>query len=113
MKVFIRSQALGSHVDNELDMYKRMVQRSSSHPGRDAIRKLLDSFVVNGPDGEHRCLVHPPLWDSVRTVVQRNPTPRLPTPALRFVLKDLLLALDFLHNECQIIHTYWQAFTPQ
>ncbi|KAI1203127.1 kinase domain protein [Nemania serpens] len=105
LKVFIYSQALGGHVNNEIAMYKRMEQRASSHPGRGAVRTLLDSFRVNGPDGEHLCLVHPPLWESVANAVRRCLPPRLPTSGLRFVLKDLFLALEYLHKECQIVHT--------
>ncbi|KAJ8129413.1 hypothetical protein O1611_g4217 [Lasiodiplodia mahajangana] len=34
LKVFIRSQALGDRVENEIAMYKRMEQRAPSHPAR-------------------------------------------------------------------------------
>jgi hypothetical protein len=60
---------------------------------------------VDGPDGRHRCLVHAPLWESVLTFLHRNPVRRLPTPIVAFILKNLFLALDFLHAECEIIHT--------
>ncbi|PWY89146.1 hypothetical protein BO70DRAFT_285797, partial [Aspergillus heteromorphus CBS 117.55] len=65
---------------------------------------ILDSFDVAGPEDRHRCLVHPPLWESVLTFLHRNPIRRLPVPVLAFVLKRLFLALDYLHSECQIIH---------
>lgn len=96
---------MGQHLDDELDMYKRIERGSKNHPGRYAVRSLLDSFDLDGPDGQHRCLVHPPLWESVRTFLYRNPVRRLPVPVLAFVLKRLFLALDFLHTECKIIHT--------
>lgn len=83
---------------------KRMERGSKNHPGRSAVRSLLDSFDVDGPEDKHRCLVHPPLWDSVLTFLHRNPEQRLPAPVLAFVLKRLFLALDYLHTECQIIH---------
>lgn len=96
---------MGQQLDDELQMYKRMERGSKNHPGRSAVRSLLDSFDVNGPEDKHRCLVHPPLWDSVLTFLHRNPEQRLPAPVLAFVLKRLFLALDYLHTECQIIHT--------
>ncbi|KAG4429982.1 hypothetical protein IFR05_014532 [Cadophora sp. M221] len=83
----------------------RDLESSSKHPGRGAVRELLDSFNVAGPDGHHQCLVHPPLWESVLTFLHRNSVRRLPAPVLAFVLRRLFLALDFLHTECQIIHT--------
>ncbi|GAW18733.1 hypothetical protein ANO14919_082150 [Xylariales sp. No.14919] len=106
LKLFIHSASMGGQLDNELNMYKRMKERGSRfHPGRSAVRELLDSFDVEGPDGQHRCLVHPPLWDSVLTFLHRNPVRRLPKPVLAGVLQYVFLALDFLHNECSIIHT--------
>ncbi|KAI0099620.1 kinase domain protein [Nemania sp. FL0031] len=105
LKVFIRSQALGDHVDNEIAMYKRIDQRASSHPGRSAVRTLLDSFQVVGPEGDHLVLAHPPLWRSIEAAISRTSPRRLPAFGLRYVLKDLFLALEYLHDECQIIHT--------
>ncbi|KAI0532658.1 hypothetical protein GGR58DRAFT_159396 [Xylaria digitata] len=55
LKVFVYSQALGDHVNNGIAMYKRMEQCASSHPGRGAVRTLLYSFRVTGPDGERLC----------------------------------------------------------
>ncbi|BDD57202.1 hypothetical protein MAP00_002589 [Monascus purpureus] len=105
LKIFIKSVSMGQQLDDELQMYKRMERGPKNHPGRSAVRSLLDSFDVNGPEDKHRCLVHPPLWDSVLTFLHRNPEQRLPAPVLAFVLKRLFLALDYLHTECQIIHT--------
>lgn len=96
---------MGEQLENELSMYKRISRSWAKHPGRGAVRELLDSFDVIGPDGYHRCLVHPPLWESVLTFLHRNPVRRLPAPVLAFVLRRLFLALDFLHTECEIIHT--------
>jgi len=86
-------------------MYRRLTAASTPHPGRRSVRELLDSFEVIGPDGCHRCLVHPPLWESVLTFLFRNPLRRLPAPVLAVVLRHLFLALDFLRTECKIIHT--------
>ncbi|KAK4132164.1 hypothetical protein BT67DRAFT_444063 [Trichocladium antarcticum] len=82
LKVFIRSQAMGRAADHELNTYQHMarVSSASTHVGRKAVRTLLDSFQVAGPDGVHQCLVHPPLWDSVQQLIRRNPVERLPAP---------------------------------
>ncbi|KAL2871653.1 putative protein kinase [Aspergillus lucknowensis] len=104
LKIFINSASMGQQLDDELQMYKRIEKGSKNHPGCSAVRSLLDSFDVDGPEDKHRCLVHPPLWESVLTFLHRNPVQRLPSPVLAFVLKRLFLALDYLHTECQIIH---------
>ncbi|EXK83274.1 CMGC/SRPK protein kinase [Fusarium oxysporum f. sp. raphani 54005] len=105
LKLFINSQSMGQQLDNELEMYKRISAASSKHPGRSAVRELLDSFDVAGPDGSHRCLVHPPLWESIWTFLNRNPVGRLPPVVLAVTLRRLFLALDYLHTECEVIHT--------
>ncbi|KAL4874722.1 kinase-like protein [Aspergillus karnatakaensis] len=105
LKIFIQASSMGHQVDNELNMYKIMEQSSSTHPGRKVIRKLLDTFDIDGPQDQHRCLVHPPLWESVLAYLRRNPVERLPSPVLAVVLHRLFLALDYLHTECHIAHT--------
>ncbi|KAL4807996.1 kinase-like domain-containing protein [Aspergillus unguis] len=105
LKMFINSESMGQQLDDELNIYKHIERGSKSHPGRNAVRSLLDSFDVDGPEDKHRCLVHPPLWESVWTFLHRNPIRRLPVPVLAFVLRRLFLALDYLHTECQIIHS--------
>ncbi|KAK7513784.1 kinase-like domain-containing protein [Phyllosticta citriasiana] len=105
LKLFINSESMGSELDNELNVYKRIESAAKDHPGRSAVRSLLDSFDVDGPQGRHRCLVHPPLWESVLDIRHRNPVRRLPEPVVAFLLKRLFQALDFLHTECHVAHT--------
>lgn len=114
LKIFVNSAAMGQQLDDEYTMYRRLERGSNKHPGRVCVRSLLDSFDLNGPEGPHRCLVHPPLWDSLDTFLRRNPVMRLPVPILALVLRHLFLALDFLHTECQVIHTgmYLFSVTP-
>ncbi|KAF2171905.1 hypothetical protein M409DRAFT_63446 [Zasmidium cellare ATCC 36951] len=105
LKLFITSSSLGKHLDDEINIYRRLKKQTQVHPGRDAVRQLLDTFDIEGPDGQHRCLVHPPLWESALSFLHRNPIGRLPVPVLAFTLRRLFQALDFLHSECRVIHT--------
>lgn len=104
-KSFIRASSMGRQVDNELSRYRRMEQAPTAHPGRDVIRTLVDTFDIDGPQDKHRCLVHPPLWESVLAFLRRNPVERLPSAVIAVVLHRLFLALDYLYTECQIAHT--------
>ncbi|KAI9926764.1 hypothetical protein MW887_003859 [Aspergillus wentii] len=105
LKIFIKASCMGQQVDDELKMYRRMEQSAKGHPGRDAVRTLLDTFNIEGPKDKHQCLVHTPLFESVLTFLRRNPVEKLPSAVIAFVLYRLFLALDYLHTECQIIHT--------
>lgn len=104
LKIFVRTASLGSELSRELDAYRRLDQGPSSHLGRRAVRTLLDSFTISGPDGVHQCLVHPPLWDNVKTFLARNPIGRLPVPVLGIVMQQLFYALDYA-RQCRVIHT--------
>jgi serine/threonine-protein kinase SRPK3 len=106
LKLYVQSDFLGDELDTELDVYRRISKAPEHHPGRSAVRSLLDSFELNTSTGKsHRCLVHTPLWESALNLKHRNPIRRLPQPIIAFLLKRLFLALDFLHQECHVVHT--------
>lgn len=63
LKIFIKASSTGQQVDDELNMYRHMEQSSTTHPGRDVVRTLIDTFYIGGPQDKHRYLVHPPLWE--------------------------------------------------
>ncbi|KAF2215355.1 hypothetical protein CERZMDRAFT_110054 [Cercospora zeae-maydis SCOH1-5] len=75
LKVYINN----SEQHREPSVCRHISNVSSEHPGREHVRKLLDSFEIEGPHGKHICLGYEPLGNS--------------------------LALDFLHTEAGIIHT--------
>ncbi|KAL1909589.1 hypothetical protein Sste5344_004434 [Sporothrix stenoceras] len=107
VKVFARTADLGLQQNTEISVYQKIktVLDASSHPGRNAIRTVLDHFYLTGPAGEHQCLVHPPLWESARNVLYMNPIRRFPPMMMAMLLRQVFLALDFLHTECHLIHT--------
>lgn len=105
LKLFIHSNAMGHQLDNELNMYARIAAGPENRVGRRAVRTLVENFEINGPDGQHRCLVHPPLFESILDFLHRNPIRKLPAPVLAFTLQRTFQALDYLHTECHIIHT--------
>lgn len=96
---------MGDLAGHELALHRRVSRASGEHPGREVIRGLLDSFDVAGPDGSHSCLVHPPLWQDLQIYFWRSPQMRLTTSMVAVLLYRLFRALDFLHTNCQIIHT--------
>ncbi|KAM3423965.1 hypothetical protein BST61_g1358 [Cercospora zeina] len=105
VKLYIQSDCMSAQLSTELDVYRRIENAPKNHPGRSAVRTLLDSFKIEGPTGIHHCLVHTALWESVLDLKHRNPIQRLPVPVVAFVLKRLFHALDLLHSGCHIAHT--------
>ncbi|KAK3324416.1 kinase-like domain-containing protein [Cercophora scortea] len=101
LKVYTREGA-----DNdEFEMYGIISKANPSHPGYGHVRTALDRFVLQGPSGDHPCLVQKPMWDSWRDFLFRNPTHRFTEDLLKAGLTHVLLALDYLHTECKIVHT--------
>lgn len=66
---------------------------------------LLDSFEVAGPHGPHFCLVHTPLGMSLYDLKMRARDKVFSKDVLRSSVRQLLAALDYLHNEAHVIHT--------
>ncbi|RDW90045.1 uncharacterized protein DSM5745_01820 [Aspergillus mulundensis] len=65
LKIYVDAASMGQNVDHELKMYER-ISRGSKHPGRRAIRPLLDSFNIVGNEDKHQCLLHPPLFENIK-----------------------------------------------
>ncbi|KAE9371886.1 CMGC protein kinase [Stipitochalara longipes BDJ] len=101
LKVFTREG-----VDpEEFNIYKSLSAGIASHPGRRHVRTALDAFTIPRQGGDHKCLVQKPMWDSFKDLLNRNPTHRFTKVLLRAGLSQVLLALDYLHSECKLVHT--------
>ncbi|KAL5328972.1 hypothetical protein ACEPPN_002481 [Leptodophora sp. 'Broadleaf-Isolate-01'] len=70
---------------------------------------LLDSFDITTATGSHICMVHKPLGLRISDFQALIPGGKLPQDILKLTLKHVLLALEFLHSECNLAHTDIQA----
>ncbi|GAV55070.1 hypothetical protein ZYGR_0AS03930 [Zygosaccharomyces rouxii] len=118
-----KSSAEYSHAARrELQILRKVenVARSSSHPGSPHVVELLDAFAHLGPHGLHVCLVFEPLNESLLSLLgqchqggtcnlkEAGTTcvkDGLPLELVKEVTRQVLLALDFLHKECGIVHS--------
>ncbi|KAJ5773661.1 hypothetical protein N7457_008557 [Penicillium paradoxum] len=101
LKVYTRGEA----GPREFQIYKQLSEVNSSHPGYQHVRTALDTFDIPHLGGVHQCLVQKPMWGSFRDLMHRSPTHRFDQTLLKTGLKRILLALDFLHTECKLVHT--------
>jgi serine/threonine-protein kinase SRPK3 len=72
----------------------------SRNPGRTHIVTLIDSFEVSSTQGHHLCLVHEAMG-----LFPKVNNQGLPVSLVKVVARQLLMASDFLHRECHVIHT--------
>jgi serine/threonine-protein kinase SRPK3 len=103
IKIGTKNLIGGGH--REAAIYEHIQALDSEHVGRGHIRKLHEAFELSGPDGQHYCLVHPPLGMSIDEFQQTFPDGQYPPVILKPLIRCLLQALDFLHSEAGVIHT--------
>ncbi|KAJ5008216.1 Serine/threonine-protein kinase SRPK [Colletotrichum sp. SAR 10_66] len=90
---------------NELDILLKVTSKSATNPGTAHVLGLLDHFEHRGPNGDHLCLVSKPMGPNMSVFRTLFPKAKIPLPTMKRVSKQLLLALSYLHDECQVIHT--------
>jgi len=67
--------------------------------------QLLNSFIHNGPNGKHFCMVFEIMGVTLLEIIKRYNYKGIPLPYVRIMAKQILIGLDYLHRMCGIIHT--------
>ena len=101
LKVYINS----SKYHRELPIYEEINNLQTTHEGRKHVRKMYDSFELQGPHGTHICLVHEPLGISLGELKELTPDGLFSPELIRQSLRCILTGLQFLHKEVRVIHT--------
>ncbi|KIL95648.1 cmgc srpk protein kinase [Fusarium avenaceum] len=91
--------------DNEIDILRHVSQVNPKHTGWHCIRKLSDSFSLDGSLGAHRCLVMEALREPLWLFCKRFKGGVIPPVILKIQIQMILEGLDYLHSECQVIHS--------
>lgn len=108
LKVYINC----SRMHRELPVYAHINNIHSQHGGRMNLRRLLDSFEVNGPNGKHHCLVHEALGMNLEELRDLVPGREFTSDLVRESLRDVLRALHFLREDAHVIHTGLPHYPP-
>ena len=90
---------------DEIQLLQRVVSSSESHAGRCHVVGLVDNFRHTGPNGSHVCMVFEVLGENLLGLIKRYQHRGVPQHIVKQIAKQVLLGLDYLHNECRIIHT--------
>ena len=95
----------GKNASFELAILSRIRTKAAQNKeASERILGLLDDVTEEGPNGQHICLVFKPLGQPLTVMRSLHPRGRFSIPMVKKVAKDLLTALAFLHDECDIIH---------
>ena len=90
---------------SELAILQHISKEYSSHEGWHFVRKLVDSFAIDNGGQDHVCLVFEPLREPLWLYCRRFVDGVIPSDVLKVILQMILQGLDYLHTECQVIHT--------
>ena len=89
----------------EVEFLLKIRDQSAGHPGHAHILQLKDSFLHNGPHGQHLCIVTEPLFQNMRLFSMRFPRRIMPLRLVRSLARQIVFGVQYLHDECNIIHT--------
>lgn len=92
-------------IKTELELSRHIASANPSHPGAKFIRTVIDEFSTQGSRGTHGCLVYTPMRETLYDLMWRFKGNKLPPQLLKLYLNLLLQTLDYLHQECRMIHT--------
>ncbi|KAG7099543.1 hypothetical protein E1B28_001377 [Marasmius oreades] len=90
---------------DEIKLLSRVASFSPTHPGRKHIVSFLDSFTHQGPEAQHICIVFEPLGENLLALIERNRKKGVPRSLVKLIAKQVLLGLQYLHDECDLVHT--------
>lgn len=88
----------------EYEVFTKIGSADPGHPGFQHCLVLRDHFLTTSPAGDHMCFVTDVLGSCLKTL--RPPDRKTFTvPVAKRIIRQLLLALDYLHHECGYVHT--------
>jgi len=90
---------------DEIKLLSQVAAANPCHPGRSHIVSFLDSFDHCGPEDTHVCMVFEPLGETLLALIQRNKKKGVSQALVKVIAKQILLGLQYLHDECDLVHT--------
>lgn len=105
LKVVKSASRYAETARDEIRLLRKVMAANPSHPGRDYIVSYLDSFQHVGPEETHICMVFEPLGENLLALIERNKAKGVPRSLVKAIAKQIILGLQYLHDECDLVHT--------
>jgi serine/threonine-protein kinase SRPK3 len=90
---------------DEIRLLRQITNASPSHPGRAHIVSFLDSFTHTLSSTAHICIIFEPLGANLLSLVEKNRRKGVPPCVVKSITRQVLLGLQYLHDECDLVHT--------
>jgi serine/threonine protein kinase len=105
LKITTSNSDYGDMILHELEMNKRLM-KNPSVAGFAFVRAAFDDFIATGPTGAaHLCLVFEAMREPLSQFQHRLVGDSIPPQLLKVYVDFILQGLEYLHSDCQIIHT--------
>jgi serine/threonine-protein kinase SRPK3 len=90
---------------DEINILSIISNANPRHPGYGYVVRMFESFSVVGPHGKHICMVFEVLDHNLLKMIQGHSYQGIPLHIVKRIARQILQGLDYLHNECGVIHT--------
>lgn len=90
---------------DEIKILKAVRDSDPTNPRRNKTVQLLNDFKIMGVNGVHVCMVFEVLGHNLLKLILKSNYRGIPLPNVKSIIRQVLEGLDYLHTECQIIHT--------
>ncbi len=90
---------------DEIKLLRQITNASPSHPGRSHIVSFLDSFTHRVASTAHICISFEPLGAHLLSLIEKNRRKGVPPCIVKSIARQVLLGLQYLHEECDLVHT--------
>ncbi|XP_031630955.1 SRSF protein kinase 3 [Contarinia nasturtii] len=90
---------------DEIKILKAVRDSDPTNPRRNKTVQLLNDFKISGVNGTHVCMVFEVLGHNLLKLILKSNYRGIPLPNVKSIIRQVLEGLDYLHTECQIIHT--------
>ncbi|CAE6496121.1 unnamed protein product [Rhizoctonia solani] len=93
---------------HEIYISKQILSKNPTHPGLQFLRTAIDEFQLKGKRGLHPVMVYEPMREPVSVLLNRlretGEGKECESEFVRSLVRSVLSGLDYLHNECGIVH---------
>jgi serine/threonine-protein kinase SRPK3 len=89
----------------EYEVFKAVGTSDPTHPGAAHCLALKYHFIEKSSIGPHTCFVTDVLGADFESIVLSQPQNVLSVSVTKSITRQLLLALDYLHDKCGYVHT--------
>lgn len=105
LKIVKSAQHFTETAKDEIKILKAVRDGDPQNPRRNKTVQLLNDFKISGVNGTHVCMVFEVLGHNLLKLILKSNYRGIPISNVKSITRQVLEGLDYLHTQCQIIHT--------